>query len=143
MKSNKTILGVISVVVVAGIIGVVVFAMNRDDNSNSASNSSTSNSNESTSSNASSSAVEANTVSIKEYAYSPAEIKVKKGTKVTWTNEDTVKHTVTMADDSKEGPKSELFGKGETYSYTFNTVGTFDYYCLPHPYMKATVTVTE
>lgn len=135
MKSNKTTLGIIGVVIVAGIIGVVVFAMNRDNNN--------SNSKPSTSSNTSSSAVETDTVSIKDYAFSPTAIKVKKGTKVTWTNEDTVKHTVTMDDDSKEGPKSQLFGKGETYSYTFNSVGTFDYHCLPHPYMKATVTVTE
>ena len=133
MKSNKTIIGIIGVVVVAVIIGIVVFAMNRDGNSN----------NNTSTSKTSNSAVESNTVVIKDYAFSPAAIKVKKGTKVTWTNDDTVKHTVTMDDGSKEGPKSQLFGKGETYSYTFNSVGTFDYHCLPHPYMKATVTVTE
>jgi len=84
---------------------------------------------------------EANAVTIKDYAFSPAEIKVKVGTKVTWTNQDSVRHTVTA--DESEGPKSELFGKGETYSFTFTKAGTFAYHCEAHPQMHGTVTVTE
>jgi len=84
---------------------------------------------------------EANAVTIKGFAFSPAEIKVKVGTKVTWTNQDSVRHTVTA--DESEGPKSELFGKGETYSFTFTKVGTFAYHCEAHPQMHGTVTVTE
>lgn len=79
-------------------------------------------------------------VTISNFAFSPKTITIKKGTTVTWTNQDSVRHTVTGV---KGGPSSQLFGKGETYSYTFTDAGTFDYYCKPHPYMKGTIIVTE
>lgn len=79
-------------------------------------------------------------VRIAQFAYTPATITVKKGTSVTWTNEDTAKHTVT---GNTGGPNSALFGKGESYTYTFNTVGEFPYYCEPHPNMKGKVVVVE
>lgn len=80
-------------------------------------------------------------VTIKDYAFTPATITVKVGTKVTWTNQDAVGHTVTA--DSGSGPDSELFDQGQSYSYTFNKAGTYTYHCAPHPYMKGTVIVTE
>lgn len=80
-------------------------------------------------------------VSIKDFAFGPTTITVKKGTTVTWTNQDGPKHTVTA--DGSEGPKSGLLAKGESTSYTFNSVGSFPYHCEPHPFMKATVVVTE
>jgi len=83
----------------------------------------------------------ANKVEIKNYTFSPTSITVKVGTTVTWTNTDSVHHTVTA--DESEGPKSEPFGKGETYSYKFTKAGTFTYHCEPHPYMHGTVVVTE
>lgn len=79
-------------------------------------------------------------ISIKDYAFSPATLTIKKGTTVTWTNEDIAKHTVT---GDSGGPSSDFFGKGESYSYTFATAGTFPYHCEPHPYMTATIIVTE
>lgn len=85
--------------------------------------------------------VDANSVSISNYAFDPTPLKVKKGTKVTWTNYDVAKHSVVA--DSGTGPMSELFGKGQTYSYTFDTAGTYKYHCEPHPYMHGTVEVTE
>lgn len=84
-----------------------------------------------------------NKVDIKNYAFSPQEIKVKKGTTVMWENYDLVPHTITMDEKSKTGPNSELFGKGKNYSYIFSTPGTYAYHCEPHPYMKAVVVVTE
>jgi amicyanin len=82
-------------------------------------------------------------VEIKSYAYSPRNIKVKKGTTVTWINEDLVPHTVTTSDKNKKGPDSPIFGKDKKYSFTFNEVGKYDYYCKPHPYMKASVEVID
>ncbi|MBA2279508.1 cupredoxin family copper-binding protein [Candidatus Saccharibacteria bacterium] len=84
-----------------------------------------------------------NAVSIEDFAFKQANISVKKGTTVTWTNNDDAKHNVTpedATDDFKEGP---LLAKGETYSVTFNTVGSYSYNCSPHPYMKGVVEVTE
>lgn len=77
---------------------------------------------------------------ISNFAFSPANITVAKGTTVTWTNNDGVTHTVT---GDSGGPNSPFLSKGATYSYTFNTAGTFPYHCTPHPSMKGTVTVTQ
>ena len=87
---------------------------------------------------------DANSVIISNYTFSPVTLKVKKGTKVTWTNHDTVKHDV-VSDSSQTvtGPESPLLGKNETFSFTFDSVGTYKYHCSPHPYMHGTVEVTE
>jgi amicyanin len=83
-------------------------------------------------------------VAISNYAFSPASLTVKKGTTVTWTNQDDVKHDVVLDDGQPAGgPNGSLLGKGQSYSFTFNTVGTYHYHCDPHPFMKASVTVTE
>ncbi len=82
-------------------------------------------------------------VDIKNFAFSPATITIKKGSKVTWTNQDSAKHDVTPVETSENFEASELLARGESYSYTFDTVGTYDYICSPHPYMKAKVVVVE
>ena len=86
-------------------------------------------------------AVATTSVSISGYAFQPAVITVKVGTTVTWTNTDAVNHTV-MSDTGNE-LASQPFARGETYSHTFATVGTYSYHCMPHPYMKGMVVVTE
>lgn len=87
--------------------------------------------------------VETNMVTYKDFSVVPKSIKIKKGTTVTWTNQDSAKHDVTPTKETEEFKASELFGKGETYSVTFNTVGTYSYFCSPHPYMKGTIEVIE
>jgi amicyanin len=85
------------------------------------------------------SAEETNSVTIENFAFNPATITVKKGTTVTWTNKDSAAHTVTT--DSGSGPTSQLLNQGDSYTFTFNTAGTFNYHCQPHPNMKGTVIV--
>lgn len=82
-------------------------------------------------------------VEIENMAFVPANITVKKGTKVTWTNKDDVGHTVTSDNDSQVVFDSPLLTKGQSFSFTFNEVGTFNYHCQPHPQMTGSVTVTE
>lgn len=72
--------------------------------------------------------------------YSNDVLEVTVGTTVTWTNDDTMAHTVTASDGSFD---SDLIGAGETWSYTFDEVGEFNYQCTPHPWMRARVIVTE
>lgn len=79
-------------------------------------------------------------VQIVNFAYSPANIQVKAGATVTWTNQDTAPHTVTFKNGMKD---SGILQKGQTFNYTFTTPGTYQYYCTVHPYMTATVTVTS
>ncbi len=79
-------------------------------------------------------------VQIVNFAYTPANIQVKAGTTVTWTNQDTAPHSVTFKNGMKD---SGILQQGQTFSYTFTTPGTYQYYCTVHPYMTATVTVTS
>jgi plastocyanin len=81
-------------------------------------------------------------VAIKNFAFSPAALKVKAGTTVTWTNQDTDAHTVTSAGSG--GPlHSATLNTRATYRYTFTKPGTYAYLCTIHPFMTATVEVTQ
>lgn len=83
--------------------------------------------------------VAANSVTIKNFAFSPARVTVKVGTTVTWTNADQDAHTVT----AKSGPfASAALSTGASYKFTFTKPGTYDYLCTIHPFMTATVVVT-
>lgn len=88
------------------------------------------------------SAVATNAIAIQDYMFSPMVIKVKVGTKVTWTNKDSVHHSVNADTASADAPNSSLFGQNETYSFTFRKAGTYSLHCDAHPYMHATVIVT-
>lgn len=84
--------------------------------------------------------VSGNTIAIRNFAFAPAALTVKAGTKVTWTNQDSDAHTVTSQNDT--GPlASAALSTGQSYSYTFTTPGTYGYLCTIHPFMTATVTV--
>ena len=81
----------------------------------------------------------------KYYDPSPANIAV--GTTVTWTNNDATLHTVvsgnpqTTGETGDFGSSSTFLSKGKTISHTFDTAGTFDYYCTLHPFMLGQVVV--
>ena len=77
-------------------------------------------------------------VSISGFAFQSANLTVKAGTTVTWTNKDPMAHTVTADDGSFD---SGTMKTDATYSHAFTKAGTFSYYCSPHPFMKATVIV--
>jgi plastocyanin len=82
--------------------------------------------------------VSPNTVNIVNMAFSQATITVTAGTKVTWTNNDNMTHTVTADDDSFD---SGNIGAGSSYSRTFSTAGTYPYHCTIHPSMTGKVVV--
>jgi plastocyanin len=84
---------------------------------------------------------EAASVDIPEIAFEPADITVKAGTTVTWTNSDDIPHTVT-----KEGGPGAEFDSGDldpgsTFEQTFDAPGKVDYVCTIHPGQAGTVTV--
>jgi nitrite reductase (NO-forming) len=71
--------------------------------------------------------------------YSVNDLMIAVGTTVTWTNDDPgVVHTVTAVDGSFD---SGNMAEGATFAYTFENPGTFEYFCGPHPWMRARVTV--
>ena len=68
-------------------------------------------------------------VNIKDLLFGPKALKVKVGTKVTWTNQEAVPHTVD-ADDG--GFSSGNLTQGQSFSFTFSKPGTYRYYCAYH-----------
>jgi len=67
--------------------------------------------------------------------FQPDTLTVKAGTTVTWINQDSFIHTATSGNSPSE--RSGLFdsgnlNEGETFSFTFDESGTYDYFCIPH-----------
>ena len=85
---------------------------------------------------------ETKTVTIKGFTFSPATLTVSKGTKVTFTNQDSATHTVTSgANRTKDGKIDEQVSGGNETTITFDTPGTFEIFCQIHSSMKMSVTV--
>jgi plastocyanin len=81
-------------------------------------------------------------VTIKGFAFSPATLTVDKGTVVTWTNNDGTTHTVTSGTNrTPDGKFDQEISNSTEASVTFDTLGTFEYFCRNHNTMKGTVTV--
>lgn len=80
-------------------------------------------------------------VEISGNKFTPANIIIKKGSTVIWTNKDDSPHTVTAT--NANGPHSPELQKNSSYSDTFTTVGTYEYHCTIHPSMKGSVQVVE
>ena len=82
------------------------------------------------------------TVDIPAIEFDPADVTVKAGTTVKWTNSDDLPHTVTK--DGGPGPDFDSGdlepGSGE-FEQTFDQKGTVDYVCTIHPGQAGTVTV--
>ncbi len=142
---NKSLVIIVSIVVVlVGAFAVTkMFSSYKTNKDKQNSMSAMQQSNANQPSNATSPAQATNAVAIENFSFSPANITVKAGTTVTWTNKDNVNHTVTADDPSADAPASQDIAKGQTYSFTFKTVGTYKYHCQLHPSMTGTVKVTE
>lgn len=141
----KAVIAIVAVLIIAG----GGYALVKHNDNNKGSNKTTQSTSTSTdnmssgSSQSGSTAPEAtNSVTISNFAFSPASITVKKGTTVTWINKDSTGHTVTET-DGKDGPNSKTLANGDTYSFTYNATGTFAYKCSIHSGMTGTVTATE
>ena len=78
--------------------------------------------------------------------YIPYEVTVDVGGEVTWSNDDTAAHTVTSGTPAG-GPDgvfdSSLFMAGATFSHKFEESGTYNYFCMVHPWMEGVVIVKE
>ena len=77
-------------------------------------------------------------VKIDNFSFGPPELTVTAGTTVTWTNRDDIPHTVVNPDKVF---KSKVLDTDEKFSFTFNTPGTFAYFCSIHPKMTGKVVV--
>ena len=82
-------------------------------------------------------------VVMKDLAYSPEAITIRKGMSVRWVYCETPNsdaHTVTSDDGIWD---SGLVGRGAVFTRTFAAVGSFAYHCIPHPGMEGVVTVVD
>lgn len=79
-------------------------------------------------------------VKIEGLVYEPSRVEVSPGTTVRWVNEDPAEHTVTSEEGG--GPlRSDVFGEGGSFEFTFEKPGDFAYFCEVHPFMKGIVVV--
>ena len=76
-------------------------------------------------------------VTIDNFTFSPAELTVKVGTTVTWTNHDDIPHTVVSAGKFR----SKALDTDDSYSFTFTAAGEYKYFCSLHPHMTGTIKV--
>ena len=77
-------------------------------------------------------------VAIRDFAFTPGNLQVPVGAKLTWTNYDTAPHDAT-AKDKTWG--TGILNKGESKTLTFDKAGDYSYYCTVHPSMVARLQV--
>jgi plastocyanin len=79
------------------------------------------------------------TVLIQNFKFKPAQITIKRGTRVVWINKDTSPHTAT-ANNGRSFDSGRLRSE-QRFSHTFRREGKKPYHCELHPHMKGSVTV--
>ncbi len=80
-----------------------------------------------------------NSISIDNFTFRPQNLKVKAGTTITWTNRDDIPHGIASATNAFA--KSNALDTDDSYSFTFTTPGTYQYFCYIHPHMTGTIVV--
>jgi amicyanin len=83
-------------------------------------------------------AKEANVVTIDNFTFTPPELTVAVGTTVKWVNHDDIPHNVINKDKVF---RSKALDTDDSYSFTFASAGTFDYFCGLHPHMQGKIIV--
>jgi plastocyanin len=78
----------------------------------------------------------AKTVTVKSFAFKPATLAVKRGSRVTFANTSTATHTASGA-----GFDTKQIAPGKAATVSFNKRGTFAYHCKIHPFMKGKIVV--
>jgi len=81
----------------------------------------------------------ANSISIDNFTFNPPTLTVKAGTTITWTNKDDIPHGIASANNAFS--RSKALDTDDSFSFTFTTPGTYQYFCYIHPHMTATIVV--
>jgi plastocyanin len=80
----------------------------------------------------------ANVITIDNFTFGPKELTVPAGTTVQWVNHDDIPHTVVEKNLSF---RSKALDTDNTFSHTFASAGTFEYFCGLHPHMVGKIIV--
>src|SRR5215216_2870831 len=77
-------------------------------------------------------------------AFQPNPAQVSVGSKVTWTNDDAQPHTVNSGENATPDGTfdSGILAPAATFDFTFTEAGEYPYFCLLHPNMVGTVSVS-
>ena len=75
-------------------------------------------------------------INIANFSFSPNSVTVQAGTKITWTNEDSVAHQI-----ASDTFSSDILNKGQSFSTIISTKGVYNYHCSIHPSMTGKITV--
>lgn len=78
-------------------------------------------------------------VSIDNFTFTPQTLTVKAGTTITWTNKDDIPHGIAATNNAFK--RSPALDTDDSYSFTFTTPGTYQYFCYVHPHMTGTIVV--
>ena len=81
----------------------------------------------------------ATTISIDNFSFTPATLTVKAGTTVTWTNRDDIPHGIASSNNAFK--RSAALDTDNSFSFTFTTAGTYQYFCYIHPHMVGSIVV--
>jgi plastocyanin len=81
----------------------------------------------------------ATAVSIDNFTFTPQKLTVKAGTAVTWTNKDDIPHGIAATNNAFA--RSKALDTDDSFSFTFTTPGTYQYFCYVHPHMTGTIIV--
>jgi plastocyanin len=84
-------------------------------------------------------------VEIRTFQFDRPTVEVPAGTRVVWTNQDQIEHTVTagVPDTVLADFGGTLAGKGSTFGVTFDRAGTYPYFCTRHHFMRGEIRVTS
>jgi plastocyanin len=76
-------------------------------------------------------------ISIDNFTFAPAQLTIKVGTTVIWTNHDDIPHTVVSAGKFR----SKTLDTDDSFSFTFTAAGDYKYFCSLHPHMTGMIKV--
>jgi len=83
---------------------------------------------------------------VKSTGNTDGELTIQVMDSIRWANADTAAHTVTSGTPA-DGPDgifdSSLYPPGSSFNFQFREAGTYDYFCIVHPWMIGVVNVVE
>ena len=75
----------------------------------------------------------------------PNPVTISTGDTVTWTNKDSLRHRIASGTPTGEVAgtifDSKIIEPGQTFKFTFTKAGTYDYFCIIHPWLQGQVIV--
>ena len=80
-------------------------------------------------------------VAIRDFTFFPDTVRIRPGTEVTWVNCETTVQDFHTSTSSTNAWDSGALNRGEFYTRRFDGNGSFEYFCVPHPFMRGAVIV--